>query len=135
MRARCGSADEIVERERRTLPTAAEISASSGSAAPATSQPWRAASARKADTLRRPISRLRAISRSESPWRSRASTCRYWNISILRRPIARSLRLGWPESSDDRPAVLEMPVLHLAQDWLLYAEIQVAPICRKPSGS
>jgi hypothetical protein len=52
IRARCGSDDEIVERERCTVPTADEISASSGSAAPATNQPWRAASARKADALR-----------------------------------------------------------------------------------
>jgi hypothetical protein len=33
----------------------------------------------------------RAISRTVSPARSRTSTCRYWNISILLRPTAAAL--------------------------------------------
>ena len=37
--------------------------------------------------LSRPMWPERATSRNESPARSRTSTCRYWNISILLRPM------------------------------------------------
>jgi len=64
------------------------IAASSGSGMPASSQPCAPATARKTASFSRPITPVRAISRSESPARNRTSACRYWNISNLLRPTA-----------------------------------------------
>ena len=142
---------EIVLRARRAWPTTATITASSGNGVSALSQPCRDAKARKADTLPRLISRARAMSRSESPWRSRTRTARYWNISNLLRPTAHlpgqksgrvaatrvssrcpSLSL-WPEYADQQLARLRrsaggsnMPITR----WLEYADYAVARICR-----
>ena len=72
-----GSAVEIVLAARRAGDMLAAIVASSGSGQSSDNQPRSIASRRSAVTLRRPISRDRAICRSVSPWRRRTMTCRY----------------------------------------------------------
>ncbi len=68
---------------RLTGPAAVEAentaasSASAGSGACGSSQPCSWATTRTTASLRRPISRARAICRSVSPWRNRTRICRY----------------------------------------------------------
>jgi hypothetical protein len=130
---------ETVLRARRARPITAAISLSAGNGASAASHPCWIASARSAATFGRPITRARAMSRSESPWRKRTRTVRYWNISILLR--ATSLL---PEKIGERSGSarqFEMSVIpttgsHMPiSDWLHYGDHQVVPICRSRTGS
>ena len=88
----------------------AAISPSSGNGVSGASQPCCVANARSAATFGRPINRARAMSRSESPWRKRTKTARYWNISILLRPTAALLWTKVREGSGNA-LYFEMPVL------------------------
>ena len=68
-----------------------------------------------------PCNDSRAISRSEAPGASARARCRYWNISILLRPIAASVG-----TSSSRP------LQHAINPFRSRCpSTQVAPICRK----
>jgi hypothetical protein len=81
---------------------------------------------------------LRASSRSDAPRRICASTDRYWNISILLRPIAASVRaccgthfsIGVAGLRSRSPSALGGSYMPKTK-WLHDAENAVAPIRRK----
>src|ERR1700737_2667639 len=119
---------QLAGRHSSRLKTIASC-ASSGKALPGESHPRSIAISRTAASFLRPMIFDRSISRSESPWRIRTRTCRYWNISnFLFKPPSRANACregsGWRSSS-----------ARLRRQWRLYGENLLAPIRRKVSGA
>ena len=134
--SRCGSTLEMVELARGLPPpslplSAAAMAASSASSALASSQPCCKATARSTPSLSRPMRPERATSRRESPARSRTSTCRYWNISILLRLMGAFLsKKARKVAPGNSKASRRLRRWH----WPVYADSQVAGICRLRAG-
>lgn len=133
----------MVEAARLRAPIPAAMASSPGSSTPASSQPWACATLISSVSLSRPSRPLGATSRAVSPARSRTSTCRNWNISILLRPTAlpceqkaRTVAVGWLKTRDALSAAVtgrQTPILPDAAyrlRWPVYADPRLAGLCR-----